>query len=134
MVIITSIVAVVSTGCALTGNIAKVEWIGTGPVYGHLTVKLVPTDNAEAHVRYTVELWEKGKLRDATGHVIWSQPELNVHTAAVLVIYDFNLHLSALHGHDDLSQRNAWRYIKFVTEGSVFPAFVDLLFVHSRYW
>jgi len=81
LVIITGVVIVVSTGCALTGNVAKVEWIGTGPVYGHLTVKLVPTDNAEAHIRYTVELWEKGKLRDDTGYVSWSQPELNVHTA-----------------------------------------------------
>jgi hypothetical protein len=80
LVIITSVVTVVSTGCALTGNVAKVEWIGTGPVYGHLTVELVPTDNAEANVIYIVELWEKGKLRDDTEYVSWSQPELNVHT------------------------------------------------------
>lgn len=63
-------------------NIATVQriwvsaiWIGGGSLY----VELKPTSNAIANKVYTVELYEKGRLR-ATATVSWNQPEINVST------------------------------------------------------
>jgi len=46
------------------------------PAFG-LSVKLKPTNAAEADTSYTVNLYEKGKFRDSTS-VLWHQPELDV--------------------------------------------------------
>lgn len=67
---------------AKASNIATVEriwvsaiWIGGGSLY----VELRPTGSAVANKVYTVELYEKGRLR-ATAQVSWNQPEINVST------------------------------------------------------
>ncbi|GAG56779.1 unnamed protein product [marine sediment metagenome] len=83
IVVIATFFLLTLAGCSVITDaqeVTETKWIGTGISYGKLTVELVPTDNAEADVNYAVELWEKGKLR-AKSHVIWSQPELNVHTS-----------------------------------------------------
>lgn len=45
----------------------------------YLYVELVPTSLTQANKLYKVNLYEKGELR-ATGHISWSEAELNVQT------------------------------------------------------
>lgn len=71
------------TGCAglSSGTTATVEGISAGRDFfyggGLLFVDLKPTSSTIADRVYTVELYEKGKLR-ATVKVSWNQPEINV--------------------------------------------------------
>jgi len=61
-------------------NVATVERIWVSAVWvsgGSLYVELKPKSSAIANKAYTVELYEKGKLRE-TAKVSWNQPEINV--------------------------------------------------------
>lgn len=65
-------------------DVAKVKSISAGyGLHRSIYVELIPTDYAEANRNYTVELYEKGKLRDKT-YVSWNQPELNVKKEALV--------------------------------------------------
>ncbi|OGN89376.1 MAG: hypothetical protein A2158_00610 [Chloroflexi bacterium RBG_13_46_14] len=63
------------------GGVAKVERIWCSYIWvaglDGIFVELVPTSATEPNKTYTVELYEKGKLRE-TSTITWNQPEVNV--------------------------------------------------------
>lgn len=59
-------------------DIAIVQRFIVGNIPYKIYVYLKPTDEVIVNEVYRVELYEKGKLRDASQIVSWSQPELNV--------------------------------------------------------
>jgi hypothetical protein len=75
-----------SIACQNSAGAANVVWIkapnGGGEGFdwnstGSLVVKLKPNSTTESNTQYTVDLYEKGKLRD-TSYVSWSAPDFNM--------------------------------------------------------
>jgi hypothetical protein len=82
-----------------SGEIATLQSMTTHMEYRAVTVELKPTSLAQANQSYTVELYEKGRLR-GSNTVSWNQPELNVRETAwvdfkVLSVEEKNAYSSA---------------------------------------
>jgi hypothetical protein len=78
-------------------TIAQVGTVKAG-VSG-LTVSVTPSSSAVADKKYTVDLFEKGQLRDH-GTISWNQPEINVSKVKTLTFPLTKTELSAYSNAD----------------------------------
>ncbi len=88
-------------------NIVMVGGMAVSPL-GPLGVTLIPI-NAKANVKYIIDLYEKGKLRQRT-NIIWNQPQINVRAGQTLYFRltpdEYNAYLPA-----SMSDTNWWKPI-----------------------
>jgi hypothetical protein len=91
VIVLATILALCSTACLTSNSAGAANLVSiTAPDAGgegwnmgfdeSLVVKLKPNSTTQSNTSYTVDLYEKGKLR-ATSSVSWSDPDFNMKNA-----------------------------------------------------